>query len=446
MVVLAGWTGPFAVAVLLTTTPAQAWEAETTHAGLTERAALASTLHKVLGGRHGKALGLYELLTVPDASAPTLHRKLRLLPPTAGVTPDAGAKQTALGWLLAGSVLADVPAELGRHHFFDPVHGRGLAEKAAPEWIADDENDLGLPRFLVELEASATTTTRGERDRHLAFALLCAGAMAHVLEDMGSPSRVRDDLEAHLEPMGAGLRDHGSRYERLAVLMAGRLGLPDAEPPVWKPHLRDFFTSRDKTGLADVTARDFFSPGTLPNRVRVGKLSSADVLAQANQGLRFSSPSLPSIDLTAAVSPEGALVKNDEGVCLAGYRLERGQLGFSIPDACAAEQLAVQLPRISAYAAGLFDWLFRGELAVNRAGSVTTLHAVGKGNLDLLSEDRQGTRRLLQRASVNGGQAGATLARFEPPTAGTKKIIAVFRGEDDAGEPLVSVGEFGWEP
>jgi len=33
---------------------------------------------------------------------------------------------------------------------------------------------------------------------HLALALLCAGAMLHVLEDMGAPAHARDDLRASM--------------------------------------------------------------------------------------------------------------------------------------------------------------------------------------------------------------------------------------------------------
>ena len=34
--------------------------------------------------------------------------------------------ETAVGWLLAGSVLADVPGTHNRHHYYSPVLKRGL--------------------------------------------------------------------------------------------------------------------------------------------------------------------------------------------------------------------------------------------------------------------------------------------------------------------------------
>ena len=56
---------------LVAVQPASAWEAQTTHVGLAEQAALGSVLHTrmiALGFKDG----LFELLTVPPADAPAL--------------------------------------------------------------------------------------------------------------------------------------------------------------------------------------------------------------------------------------------------------------------------------------------------------------------------------------------------------------------------------------
>src|SRR5688572_6097517 len=104
----------------------------------------------------------------------------------------------------------------------------------------------------------------------MAAALIAAGAIIHVLGDLGSPSRVRGDEAAHFEALGGGPDDLGSRFERIAALAYGRLGVPGPSRVITREHLRDFFTAADGSGLADYVARSFFSPNTLPNAMRVG--------------------------------------------------------------------------------------------------------------------------------------------------------------------------------
>jgi hypothetical protein len=105
-----------------------AWEAATTHAGLTEQSALHSTLHDRLRTAFGEERGLFAALTVPPADAPALFQVLRTLNPTHGHVPDSRGRLLALGWLAAGSVLADMPPAHAANHFFDPGTGRGLSD------------------------------------------------------------------------------------------------------------------------------------------------------------------------------------------------------------------------------------------------------------------------------------------------------------------------------
>ena len=79
-----------AILVLLSS-PAAAWEAETTHAGLTEQAALASKVHDVLVKGHGRELGWFEPLTVVKADAATLYKKIGRLSPAGGFVPGTSA-------------------------------------------------------------------------------------------------------------------------------------------------------------------------------------------------------------------------------------------------------------------------------------------------------------------------------------------------------------------
>ena len=113
---------------LATASPARAYHAAT-HAGLTERAAFASSLHQRLVQRFGRALGLYERLTLDgsdrDPARRELLRRLAQLDPESGYAPEHGTL-SALGWLVAGAAVEGVPASRTRNHFYDPTRGRGL--------------------------------------------------------------------------------------------------------------------------------------------------------------------------------------------------------------------------------------------------------------------------------------------------------------------------------
>lgn len=438
---------------------ARAWEAETTQAGLAEQAGLSSHLHKKLVAM-GFGGGLFEPLTIPPLDAPKLIEALHLLSPSHGAVPDGRGRQPALAWLAAGAALADIPASNGANHFYDPEHktgwsrpdrgfGQGLADRArtiagregiaatgvaAPDWVVAKDNPFNLDNFLAQYAKAATAATPGERSRHMAATLIAAGAMLHVLGDLGAPARVRGDYAAQFDPLGGGPDDLGSRLERMAALVYGRLGVPAPSATIitTRPHLRDFFTNAQGTGLADVIARSYFSPGTLPRPSRVN--DQKPELARAK-------PAVPArLNLMAASRDDGTTLRDLQGTCLARYKVERGILAFSLDDDCLLEQLAVILPEVAGYEAGLLDFLFRGDLAVKTEGKVSVSGAgLGAGQLEILVEDERGVRTKLASQAVRGGKAAAELATLAVPATGVK-IVAVFTGDDADGEPLVAVG------
>jgi hypothetical protein len=440
--------------------PALAWEAATTHAGLAEQAALASRLHKRLVSL-GFTGGLFEPLTIPPADAPTLIAALKLLSPTHGAVPDARGRQAALGWLIAGAALADVPAAHGAHHFFDPLTGRGwqmpdrgvidrlgdavrgalgraaLPERGmpAPDWITSRDNPFNLAAFASQYAKAVAAETPGERARHMAAALVAAGAILHVLGDLGAPSRVRGDALAHFEPLGGGPDDLGSRFERIAALAHGRLGVPGPSRVITRARIRDYFTSQDGTGLADLVSRSYYSPNTLPAPTR----SSSD----ATPVLARPAPAPPRrLNLMAASRDEGSVLRDAKGTCLARYRVEHNVVAFSIDDECMLEQVDSILPEVVAYEAGLLDFLLRGELQIALGGEIAVTtppggKGLGAGTVEVYVDDERGVRTKLTSAAVAAG--AEELARVAAPAAGVR-VIALYRGADANGEPLIAVG------
>ena len=451
----------------------EAWEADTTHAGLTEQAALASTLHERLRVQFGREAGLFEPLTVPPADAPELFTVLRRLNPTHGHVPDGRGKLHALGWLVAGSAVADSPAEVAANHFFDPTTGSGLSERSlrgllkrarhrvltmfsrqrlerggvpAPDWIDHAENPLGLRGFRDQYKKAVTARTPAERGRHLAGALIAAGAMLHVLEDMGSPSHARNDLAAHLDRLGPDPADVESRFERVASLGYGRMGVPAPAKVIAARPLRDFFTAKDGSGLADVTAARWFSAYTLPRSIDLGGDPRGALQSGMKGSLRRPAPTPPmDLDLAAASEEGGTVLTGAGGACAAKYRIENRRVSWFIDDACALEQVAAILPEVAGYAAGFIDTLFRGTVSfeagsggalILRAGTV----GFGAGEVTVFWDDARGVRTKIQAASIKGAAASAVILELPPPPADARRVSALFDGVDAAGQPLLATG------
>jgi len=261
----------------------------------------------------------------------------------------------------------------------------------------------------------------------MASALIAAGAMMHVLGDLGSPSRVRGDEAAHLDHLGGGPDDLGSRFERIAALAYGRLGVPVPSRVVTRTRLRDYFSSKDGGGLADEIARTYFSENTLP---RPAKVEDRPELVRPK-------PTLPQrLNLMAASRDEGSTLRDINGTCMARYKVEHEVVSFSLDDDCMLEQLAIILPEVASFETGLLDFLLRGELTINMSDTVTvTGKDLGQGTVEVVVEDERGVRTPLKALQTGANE----LARVSAPQAGTR-VLAVFRGVDVTGEPIVAVG------
>lgn len=466
----------FATILLLATTAsdAKAWEGTTTHAGLTEQSALSSPLHSRLREHFGADRGLYKELTVPEADAPELFDILRRLNPTHGYVPDARGRMTALSWLVAGSVLADIPTSQAGNHFFDPRSGKGLGNataggamealrqsayrigsgaslatggQSATSWWRSDRNPLSLEGFHDQLRKAVAAPTPSERDRHLAGALLAAGGMLHVLQDMGSPSHVRNDIAAHRQQIGNSKSDRGSRFERIAALAFGRLGIPEPADAPTISSLAAFFSNSEGTGLADITERSYFSGGTLPDATNVQRNAGASVLqARIQARLRRPEPSPPPrLDAVAARNRKGATWADERGVCLTRYQWELGKVRFWIDDDCALQQLEAILPQVGAYGVGFLDSLFTGGLHIESAASTLRLNInagdVGSGTLHVFSDTADGTRSEYHSASIAKGSSAVDLPL---PPKGCTRVTVLFDGHDPSGANMLATTSRSW--
>jgi hypothetical protein len=476
-----------AAALLLTTLPARAYDPSTTHAGLTEQAVLASELHRVLAHRLSRPLGLFEPIVLNRGDLdPTIGRvlggRLDALDPAGGYRPDPDGAASALAWVVAGTVIAETPAERAQNLFFDPSRGTGLTQaggafqlghevrmlfaeggglraaatgttfnltgRPSPEWLMAPDNDVGLKAFYDGLEQATVAERPGPRATGLARALLALGGTLAVLEDAGDPAHVRNDFRgAYMVDGGSSVFDRGSPFERYVAETFGQAGVPAAGRPVNRPTVMAYITAADRQGLADRTQRRFFSDGTLPEPVVVDRLTTgAEVMHDARESLPYALPSVPHLDLAAMgdihyayASPEPGGPAANKRRLLAYLRVP-GRVKFFLDRAVYRDSARALLPEIGAYAAGLVDHLFRADIHLDiKSGSVAVSvtdarGTVRKGEVRLYADDATGHRTAF--ASVSSSATSSTLTI----PAGARRIAAVLRGEDDAGE-LVAVAE-----
>ncbi|HSY40502.1 MAG TPA: hypothetical protein VLA79_13270, partial [Polyangia bacterium] len=447
----------------------------------------ASELHRVLAHRLSRPLGLFEPIVLNRADlAPTEARvlvgRLDALDPSGGYRPGADGAAPALAWVVAGAVIAETPAERAQNLFFDPSRGSGLSQaggafqighnlrmlfaeagglrgaatgttfnltgRPSPEWLVAPDNDVGLPAFYDGLEQATIAERPGPRGTALARALLALGGTLAVLEDAGDPAHVRNDFRgAYMADGGSSLFDRGSPFERYVAETFGQAGVPAASAPVNRPTVMAYITAADRQGLADRTQRRFFSDGTLPEPVVVDRLTTgAEVMRDARESLPYALPSVPHLDLAGLGNVHYAYATAEQGAPTAhkrrllAYLRVPGRVKFFLDRAVYRDSAMALLPEIGAYASGLVDHLFRADIHLEiKDGSVAVSvtgarGAVHKGEVRLYAEDATGRRSAL--SSVPASTAPSTLTI----PAGTRRIAAVLRGEDDAGE-LVAVAE-----
>jgi hypothetical protein len=498
--------------------PAAAYDATTTLAGLTEQAALSSRLHRRLIDRLNCSLGLFEPLRLDVAAlkpeeARSLHVRLQALDAGQGYVPELLARQPgqshparrqhALGWLAAGTVLEAVPAARQRHHFFEPRSGRGLFRPAgltsaaaamqsvrdgmsttrqllagaavdgtglaAPDWIDAPTNDLGVTAFLNAYERAVLEKSPAVRESALAEALLAAGAVIGVLEQMGDPAHVRNDLPNVID--GAFQRYVAEHYGRAGVPAPGSIPAEALTPR----RLRELFSNETQLGLADRTMRRFYSSGSLPGTELgdipplVGHPPLPNPPFTDEHGLPVAEIGVPSGWPIGASGYLGTPTlkhlaawerrTSNEIEPRTGQSLSN--LRFSLDEACYADYATTLLPEIGRYAQVALDYLFRGELRLSlkteKSGPQQLVvrvaeSALGSGTLTLLAEKPEGSRQVLSSQATLPTRAGGTLATLTVPEQdfqSSHRLVVLFRGRDHDSEPLITSAQLalpGHEP
>jgi hypothetical protein len=486
---------------------ASAWDPSTTHLGMLERSALDSAIHLRWMEASLLRRGLFTPLRLdpdklPEATLRTLRLALRDVHAASGAQalggpgacPGAGAPEatrarcveadlwetTALGWLELGVVVETVPTERLLHHFVDRSDpaaerwtdddlprsvlrgkhaeaGGTLAARAtggafegsgrsALAWL-EDGRDPWAPAALAEhLRRASLAATSADRDHHLALALLCTGALLHVLQDLSVPAHARGDVTAMFLPLSEIPGDRGLPLQELARDAYGRGGLPTPVPLSPRPaeavlrgiprapSLRGHVLGHEGyAGLVQEAGRKFFSESSLPPARRVGsELDPQAAAAVVLQGAVLDPSEREAASLEGWPAEAGYLVSGS-GRPLAAYRVDeddqvrlwldrrvyRVQMQQLIPIGVDAGRSVLDL----VYAAWPTMTVDREARSVALAPGATWKDAT----LQVLVEDRNGVRTARSEVKLTGEAAHRVVDVWPADIAEGTRVVLVLQ-------------------
>ncbi len=375
---------------------ARAWDPSTTHMSMTERAVLDSSMHVRWMEASLLQRGLFSPLRLDpaqldDATLRDVRVALRNAHAASGAQalggpgacPGASApastrahcvdgdlwEMTAMGWMQLGVIVETMPTARLLHHFVDrqdpsalrwadddlpravlrSKHARAggaLASRAtgggfegsgrsALSWLEDRSDRWAPPALAHHLQQASLAATPRERDHHLALALLCTGALLHVVQDLSVPAHARGDVSAMFLPLSDNPNDRGLPLQELARDTYGRTTLPTAvrlgprpaapaNGTLRAPTLRGHLLGHgDFVGLVHEAGRRFFSESSLPAARRIDPgLDSAAAAAALLEGVALDASERQDARLSSWPSDRGYLI-GGSGRPLAAYRVDQ---------------------------------------------------------------------------------------------------------------------------
>ena len=377
-----------------------------------------------------------------------LMRRWRSSIPKAASRPTVGGS-SALGWLVAGAAVEGVPAERTRNHFYDPTRGdrprRGRRRSAAhaprrrrdaasarcaasspaptstarawprPTGCARRDNEWGL----AALPRRARAQRRGADER--------PSATARWRARCSPPARSRTSSRTPAirrwcaTTIASRSRPTAAPTSASSAAEYGRVGVPELDgAPVAKPHLTRSSTTATAAAWPIARSRASSRPARCPTA------------AATRARRRRRAPPAPATP-AAPCAHLAHYERTPRGLALVARRALLRRLRARAP----ARDRALRRRRARA--------------ALPRPPRRRRRARIGDGDRTRRrARPRQGQhlRRRRRRRAPPGARARR---RSAPPTAtpsststlpaGTRRVAAVFRGVDAAGEPLVVVQE-----
>ncbi len=446
---------------------ALAWHPETTHAGITQKSAVPSAvpfsnsshLHTSLQNQLGFDNGLLTALTLQEAptvlSLTTLQKLLTrafAADPSAGFRPSNtgphSGRMTALGWLIFGATLQAMPIP-------SPASDSDSQGSVAqtPDKTKQPNNQaiasalrrasLATRSFHHHWNLALTKRSWVNRTTAAALALVAAGQVLHIVQEMGDPTIVRQKKSSSLQRLG--FKKNISLLGKMAMRAFGRLGVPKyVGPRINIDSVTSAISNSQGTGIADITQRSWFSTSTMPKAISLSPYQQTDeAFAQKlAASLQIPFPAPPTdLDLLAARNTSARL-ENDKGVCLAMYQVVKHQLQWFSPDRCLLEQSAALLKTTVAYSTAVLQHLFSSPIVSLRTEKdIHIIHLATNVNIveakvSVYWDNKDKQRSLLTTQS--SAHAESVLSIKAPIPKQATAITFVLHGKRHDGSPIAA--------
>ncbi len=497
------WIGAVALfaAVTLPDRSARAWDPSTTHQAILEQALLRSSLHVRWMNASELQRGLFSPLRLDPNRLDAAERRLirnaqrrahadsgaRALGGP-GACPGADAppatqlycvdgdvwELTGLGWLRLGIIAETTPTARHVHHFLDRSDPAALSwsdaelSKAAlrirqsrsngaplagvatltnfsghgPSALAwlDDETDLLAPaKLYLHLEHASLAKTADEREHHLAMALVCTGALLHVMQDLSVPAHARGDVTAFFAPLSRTPGDRGLPLQEYVRAQWSRGSLPGLSPrdpaagsvPL-ATSLRGHALGEGKwEGIGRLASTRFLSESSLPSpRAFEDEASAQEAAAQVLAGAGLDPIEADGARLSPWPAESGYLL-TATGRPLAAFDTDEvGRTRFFLDDTVYRDQAARLLPAAVDVSRSLLDLLYPAfpEVSAIAGGSVLQLDVPDDftdAKLTVMLQDGRGRRTVHQALALRPGEANRIVGLPTPASEGARVVLVL---------------------
>ena len=496
---------------LLRPVPALAWDPSTTHQGLLEAAVARSAMHlHWMDGSEGMR-GVFSPLRLDPARLTADERRL-VLKVQKYAHADSGARalggpgacpggdapprtqkfcvqgdlweNSALDWMRFGIVAETVPTARHSHHFLSRENQRSLrwtdaelpaqvlrnrqrrsngeplagaiagtnfaarGDATALAWLLASDDLLAPTQFYRHLERSMMAGEAAERDHHLAMALICAGALMHVLQDLSVPAHARGDASAFFAALSPLVGDRGLPLQEFTRVEYGRRNLPLTPPeglpdgtPVADSVEELILGGPDWEGLGTIAGQRFFSESSLPAAAMIPDQLSPVAAATRLLAPHEDTTTLAVIELKGAhlapwPAPSGYL-RSSTGRVLAAFDHDtEGKTRLYLDSGVFREQATTLLPLAVEASRSLLDilwpdiaieWTGKKQIALSAPADVRDL------TVTVFHEDPSGHRtNVLHRSS-----ATSAVRIILPDLSEGVLAVLVLRGKYLDGTPFL---------
>lgn len=505
-----GLSAGLAIGAGLSSAPARAWDPSTTHQGMLERAAYRSAMHTRWMDATELQRGLFSSVRVdPERLDDDERRALKLA--IAFAHADSGSKPLggpgscpgaeappmtqrfcvpgerweldAMGWMRLGIVAESAPSARIATHFLDrddpskatfddselgrvvlsyrQTRSNGSSRTlrstrtafdgsgpSALAWFEDEDDPLAPPALYRHLELASLAADPEAREHHLGMALLCTGALLHVVGDLSVPAHARGDVSAFFSPLSATPGDRGLPLQEYTRVLYGRHDLPGIprgsdEPPSGKPvsHSIAGHVLGDSgfEGVATFARTRFFSESTVPAPIFIEDDEDAESAAQALlEGSDLDPVELEGAHLSQWPADAGYVLTGTGRPLAAFERANDGRIASFLDDVVYRDQARALLPMAIDAQRSLLDllWPEPPSAAANGAAiEVSPPADLSAATAHLLVEDDSGRRRRVQKLSVKPGIRNRVVGL--PTLEKGEVLIVVLIGERSAGVPHI---------